>query len=105
MKKLIFLTPVFNDWDNLNILIQKIEKNIEKFNFLFELIIVNDCSSQIKKVKFNQKKIHIMLAVVLSYANSINYWIPQIHARLNNISYLGNNLYESSFKYFKTFRT
>ena len=57
MKKLIFLTPVFNDWDNLNILIQKIEKNIEKFNFLFELIIVNDCSSQIKKVKFNQKKI------------------------------------------------
>ena len=60
MKKLIFLTPVFNDWDNLNILIQKIEKNIEKFNFLFELIIVNDCSSQIKKVKFNQKKFVIL---------------------------------------------
>ena len=48
-----------------NILIQKIETNIEKFNFLFELIIVN-LFFQIKKV-FNQKNI-----CILKYLISIN---------------------------------
>ena len=39
-----------------------------------------------------------MLEMVLSYANTFNHKrLSQIHARFIYISYLGNNLYESSF--------
>ena len=42
-----------------------------------------------------QKKIYIMLALVLSNANTINNWVSQIHARSKYVSCLGNYLHES----------
>lgn len=68
MKKFIFLTPVFNDWDNLKILLEKIETNIEKLNFKFELIIINDCSTNSNKIKFSTKKI-IGMKIINLYEN------------------------------------
>ena len=50
--KIIILTPVYNDWKNLTRLLAKIN-NIFKFELKkkFDLIIVNDCSTE----KFNYK--------------------------------------------------
>ena len=46
MKKIIFLIPVFNDWDSLKKLITEIDFNINVIkNFEFECLVVNDSSS------------------------------------------------------------
>ena len=45
--KIIILTPVYNDWKNLEKLLKKINKIFEKnLKKVFELIIVNDCSKE-----------------------------------------------------------
>ena len=50
--KIIILTPVYNDWKNLEKLLKKINKIFEKnLKKVFELIIVNDRS----KENFNSK--------------------------------------------------
>lgn len=46
----IILIPIYNDWNSLNVLIQKI-KDIKKNNFKF--IIINDCST--KKIFLKNK--------------------------------------------------
>ena len=51
-----------------------------------------------------KKKIYIMLEVVLQNANTFNHWIPKIHERFSDFSYLGNNCNEPSFKCFKTIK-
>ncbi len=46
MKKIIFLIPVYNDWESLSQLLNKINENIQNIkNFEFKCIIINDCSS------------------------------------------------------------
>ncbi len=46
MKKIIFLIPVYNDWESLNKLLSEINKNIKSFSdFHFECLIVNDAST------------------------------------------------------------
>ena len=49
----------------------------------------------VKLIESLIKKIYIMLAMVLSNANTINNWVSQIHARSKHVSCLGNYLYES----------
>ena len=49
MKKFTFLIPVYNDWENLQILLEKIEKQLKTLEHEFEVIILNDSSS----IKFN----------------------------------------------------
>ncbi len=47
MKKIIFLIPVFNDWESLSKLIVEVSKVIEKnTNFEFKFLIINDGSNK-----------------------------------------------------------
>ena len=49
MKKIIFLIPVFNDWDSLKRLMEEINQNISNVeDFLFECIVINDASTILK---------------------------------------------------------
>lgn len=45
MKKITFLIPVYNDWKNLKILLERIELEIKKIDYQFDVIILNDFSS------------------------------------------------------------
>ena len=45
MKKFTFLIPVFNDWDSLNILLERIDQEISSFEDIFDVIVVNDGST------------------------------------------------------------
>ena len=45
MKTFIILTPVYNDWENLNKLLEKINDEAERNNFEFEIFVVNDSST------------------------------------------------------------
>jgi hypothetical protein len=56
MKKIIFLIPVFNDWESLKKLIYEINENIKDYNNIdFECLIVND-SSTITRPELNKPK-------------------------------------------------
>ena len=46
MKKIIILIPVYNDWQSLNKLLEKINLSLSKLNFDISLIVVNDASSE-----------------------------------------------------------
>lgn len=57
--KIIILTPVYNDWKNLSRLLKKINKIFEtQLKTKFELIIINDCSTE----KYNPKKYKCKMA-------------------------------------------
>ncbi len=61
--KIIILTPVYNDWKNLSRLLKKINKVFEtQLKTKFELIIINDCSTQ----KCNPKKYRCKMASKIS---------------------------------------
>mgnify|MGYP006133373065 CR=1 FL=1 len=42
---IIILTPLYNDWNNLNRLLQEINQHTTNMDNNFELVVVNDCSS------------------------------------------------------------
>ena len=77
MKKIIILTPVYNDWSSLEKLIFETNNIIKKINnFSFDLIVINDASTLLKpKIKkpnnfrsfkiLNMKKTEGMLDVML----------------------------------------
>jgi len=45
MKELTFLIPVYNDWENLQILLEKIDLQVQELDYQFDVIILNDFSS------------------------------------------------------------
>ena len=55
MEKLIILIPVYNDWKSLNLLIKKINFELNKKNLDSEILIINDNSSL--RNNFLKKKI------------------------------------------------
>ncbi len=76
MKKIIFLLPVYNDWDSLKKLLEEINTIIENFKkFKFECIIINDFSSI--------EKPEILKPTNLDSLKFINMKINQGHARCN----------------------
>ena len=50
MKTFIILTPVYNDWENLNRLLEKINDEAERNNFEFEIL---PCSSFLSSAQLN----------------------------------------------------
>ncbi|WP_298117740.1 glycosyltransferase [Flavobacterium sp.] len=55
-KKVYCLTPVFNDWDSLNVLTTQIEKiQTKNFNISFSIIVVNDGSTEENKFVIKNK--------------------------------------------------
>ena len=45
MKKFTFLLPLYNDWENLKILIEKIETQLQKLDDQFDVLVLNDSST------------------------------------------------------------
>jgi hypothetical protein len=56
IKKILCLTPVYNDWDSLNVLVENISfiQNEFKNKVIISLLIVNDGSIQ-ERINFNSK--------------------------------------------------
>ena len=64
MKKFTFLLPLFNDWNNLKILIEEIETKLQKLDDQFDVIVLNDFSTLKCNISFENlqkiKKIKII---------------------------------------------
>ena len=82
MKKIIFLIPVYNDWESFIKLLEEINKNLRKIkNFTFDLIVVNDGSdSKCPKMKIPEllNKLEILNTKInqghaICLAHGINY--------------------------------
>ena len=57
MKKLLILLPCYNDWNNLNILIPKINKVFQGLSINYKIIIINDASNIKLKLNFSRFKV------------------------------------------------
>jgi hypothetical protein len=57
MNKLLILLPCYNDWNNLNILIPKINKVLKGLLIDYKIIIINDASKIKLKLNFSNFKI------------------------------------------------
>jgi len=64
MKKFVILIPIYNDWDSLLKLVEKINQSImEKKNIQFDVVIINDGSTSLVpkiKIPVNIKSIKII---------------------------------------------
>ena len=54
MKNFIIAIPVFNDWNNLNRLIKKINLIAKKNSFRFNILVINDFSTIKPKIKLKK---------------------------------------------------
>ena len=64
MKNFIILTPVYNDWENLNKLLKKINDEAERNNFEFEIFLINDSSTINADINFRKTKNIISLNIL-----------------------------------------
>ena len=64
MKNFIILIPVYNDWENLNKLLKKINDEAEINNFEFEVFIINDASTVNADINFIKTKNIISLNIL-----------------------------------------
>lgn len=53
---LLFLTPLYNDWESLKILLKNINQELKKIKHKAEILIVNDCSTTNEKINKNKLK-------------------------------------------------
>ncbi len=64
MRNIVFITPVYNDWESFSKLLEEINSSIDSFDEInFELIAVNDGSEEICpeiKIPKNLRKIEIL---------------------------------------------
>ena len=58
MKNFTFLLPVYDDWTNLKLLLENIDKEISNLHHNFDVIILNDFS----KIKHEFNKVDIILS-------------------------------------------
>ena len=64
MKNFIILIPVYNDWENLNKLLKKINDEAERNNFEFEIFVINDSSTINTDINFRKTKNIISLNIL-----------------------------------------
>ena len=86
MKNIVFITPVYNDWESFSKLINEINKAISNFKDIsFKLIVINDGS--------NEKAPQILLPSNLDMIEILNMKINQGHAicLANGIKYALKN--------------
>ena len=91
---IIILTPVYNDWNNLEKLLKKINIIfLKKLKSKFELVIVNDCSQE----KYNCKKLKLRM---VSKINVISLFknVGSQRAIAIGIRYLNNVYRKKNFK-------
>ena len=86
MKNFIIAIPVFNDWNNLNRLIKKINLIAKKNSFRFNILVINDFSTIKPKIKLKKniylKKLDILnidknLGSQRAIAVALNYLFKQ----------------------------
>ncbi len=91
--KIIILTPVYNDWKNLSRLLKKINKVFEtQVKTKFELVIINDCSTEKYNPKKYKSKMVDKITIISLYQN-----IGSQRAIAIGIKYL-NNFYKRKIK-------
>ena len=56
LKKYTFLLPLYNDWKSLQKLIDVLDKQLKKIKVVANFLIIDDCSSIIRDIKFKSKK-------------------------------------------------
>ena len=56
MKNFLIVIPVYNDWDNLNKLLKKINIIAKKNSFIFSILVINDFSNISPKINFKKNK-------------------------------------------------
>jgi hypothetical protein len=59
--KIKFITPIFNDWENLEKVIKKIKLIYEKLEYEVELIVINDCSTTLLNKSLNCSPLKITI--------------------------------------------
>ncbi len=70
MKNIVILLPVFNDWASANLLIKKINQFFLNKNFLINILIVNDYSSD--KINLNKKNLRKIKSIkVLNLSKNV----------------------------------
>ena len=57
MNNFTIILPVYNDWRSLNTLLNKIEKSLKNIKNTFQILLINDNSTEINFFKLNKKKI------------------------------------------------
>ena len=91
--KIVILTPVYNDWNNLGKLLKKINKVFEvSINNTFDLVIVNDCS----KENYNHKKYKLKMINKIILVN-LEKNVGSQRAIAIGLKYLKKN-YKKNFK-------
>ena len=91
-KKIYCLTPVFNDWESLHVLISQIEKiqvNNSKINF--SIIVVNDGSTEENKIEFKNNFIDINilnLKVNIGHQRAIAVGLQYIYNEKDDYDYV-----------------
>ncbi len=91
--KIIILTPVYNDWKNLSRLLKKINKVFEtQVKTKFELVIINDCSTEKYNPKKYKSKMIDKITIISLFQN-----IGSQRAIAIGIKYL-NNFYKRKIK-------
>jgi len=62
--KIFIVLPIYNDWISLNRLLKDLNKHAKKNSLLFNILIINDCSSKIGKINLKNldkiKKLEIL---------------------------------------------
>ncbi len=53
MKKIKILIPIYNDWNSLSKLLEEINSEANKIQEELSIIIINDCSSELKLIETN----------------------------------------------------
>ena len=89
MNKYTIIIPCFNDWECLDILIPKIDKEIKNTNMLFSIVIVNDGSTTTQNLKINQIT-NIKSIKILNLKKNVKAQI----AIATGLDYLKNEKYE-----------
>jgi hypothetical protein len=91
-KKIYCLTPVFNDWESLHVLISQIEKiQVDNSKITFSLIVVNDGSTEENKIvlKNNFTDINILnLKVNIGHQRAIAVGLQYIYNEKDDYDYV-----------------
>ena len=56
MKNFLIVIPVYNDWNNLNKLLKKINIIAKKNGFIFSILVINDFSNVRPKISFKKSR-------------------------------------------------
>ena len=69
MKKYLFLIPVYNDWQSLNLLLKNIDQELSRSSRLSHVLVINDGSNISTDLKIDNYKQISKLEILLTYSD------------------------------------